>query len=56
VAVPEILLSGNHKDIELWRRKQALRRTLKQRPELLEQATLSEEDERLIREIKEESA
>jgi tRNA (guanine37-N1)-methyltransferase len=50
------LLSGNHKDILRWRRKQALRRTLKQRPELLETAVLSEDDQRLIREIKEESA
>ncbi len=55
VAVPEILLSGNHKDILRWRRKQALRRTLMLRPELLEKTVLSEEDQRLIREIKEES-
>jgi tRNA (guanine37-N1)-methyltransferase len=56
LAVPETLLSGNHKDIVRWRRKQALRRTMKQRPELLEKTTLSEEDQRLMREIKEESA
>jgi len=56
LAVPEILLSGNHKDILQWRRKQALHRTLKQRPELLEKTTLSEGDQRLMREIKEESA
>jgi tRNA (guanine37-N1)-methyltransferase len=56
LAVPEILLSGNHKDIVRWRRKQALRRTLKQRPELLEKTTLSEEDQQLMRAIKEESA
>ena len=55
-AVPEILLSGNHKDILRWRRKQALLRTLRQRPELLEKAPLSEEDLGLMREIKEESA
>jgi tRNA (guanine37-N1)-methyltransferase len=55
LAVPEILLSGNHKDILQWRRKQALRRTLRQRPELLEEAVLSEDDKRLIKEIKEES-
>ena len=54
-AVPEILLSGNHKDILRWRRKQALRRTLMLRPELLGKAVLSEEDQRMIREIKEES-
>jgi len=56
LAVPETLLSGNHKDILRWRRKQALRRTVKQRPELLEKTILSEEDQRLMREIKEESA
>jgi tRNA (guanine37-N1)-methyltransferase len=56
LAVPEILLSGNHKDILRWRRKQALLRTLRQRPELLEKAPLSEEDLGLMREIKEESA
>lgn len=55
-AVPEILLSGNHRDILRWRRKEALRRTLKQRPELLGKTVLSEEDQRLIREIKEEQA
>ncbi len=53
--VPEILLSGNHKDILRWRRKEALRRTLERRPELLEKSRLSDDDYRLIREIKEES-
>jgi tRNA (guanine37-N1)-methyltransferase len=56
LAVPEMLLSGNHKDIVRWRRKQALRRTLRQRPELFDKTVLSEEDQRLIGEIKEESA
>ncbi len=52
--VPEILLSGNHGLIRRWRRKEALRRTLKQRPDLLEALELSEEDRVLIKEIKEE--
>ena len=52
---PEILLSGNHKDIMRWRRKEALRRTFRRRPELLEKHILSDEDHRLIQEIKEES-
>lgn len=52
---PEILLSGNHKDIMRWRRKEALRRTFKRRPDLLEKHILSDEDHRLIQEIKEES-
>jgi tRNA (guanine37-N1)-methyltransferase len=56
LAVPEILLSGNHKDILRWRRKQALLRTLRQRPELLEKILLNKEDIELMREIKEESA
>jgi len=50
--VPEVLLSGNHKEIWQWRRKEALRRTLERRPELLEKFRLSDEDYTLIREIK----
>ncbi len=42
--VPPILLSGNHKEIALWRRQQALLRTLQRRPDLLEEATLTRED------------
>lgn len=52
--VPEVLLLGNHKEIARWRRKEALRRTLKRRPQLLEKITLNDEDKRLIKEIKEE--
>jgi tRNA (guanine37-N1)-methyltransferase len=55
LTVPEILLSGNHKEILTWRRKEALRRTLERRPDLLEGITLSDEDKRLIQEIKEET-
>lgn len=55
LVVPEVLLSGNHKDIRRWRRKEALRRTLERRPELLEKSQLCDEDYKLIREIKEES-
>lgn len=51
---PETLLSGHHKDIERWRRKEALRRTLMNRPDLLEKASLSDIDYKLIKEIKEE--
>jgi tRNA (guanine37-N1)-methyltransferase len=53
--VPEVLLSGNHKLIARWRRREALQRTLRRRPDLLEKATLTEEDRRLISEIKEEA-
>lgn len=53
--VPEVLLSGNHKDIERWRRKEALRRTVQRRPDLLEKFSLTEEDSKLMNEIKEDS-
>jgi tRNA (guanine37-N1)-methyltransferase len=56
LSVPEILLCGNHREISRWRRKEALRRTLERRPELLEKTRLSDEDYRIIREIKEDSA
>lgn len=52
--VPRILLSGDHEKIRRWRRKEALRNTLRERPDLLERANLSEEDRELIKEIKEE--
>jgi tRNA (guanine37-N1)-methyltransferase len=55
MVVPEVLLSGNHKDIQRWRRKEALRRTLERRPDLLEKVRLNDEDNALLREIKEES-
>ena len=48
--VPSVLLSGNHSQIARWRRQQSLLRTAKRRPDLLEKATLSEEDEKLISE------
>jgi tRNA (guanine37-N1)-methyltransferase len=49
--VPEVLLSGNHSAISLWRRKEALRRTSLRRPDLLAKANLTEEDKRLLEEI-----
>lgn len=52
--VPDVLLSGHHERIALWRRKEALRRTLKTRPDLLEKAELTDIDRKLILEIKEE--
>ena len=52
--VPEILLSGNHEQIRVWRRKMALRRTLERRPDLLQKAILTEEDRKLIQELKKE--
>jgi tRNA (guanine37-N1)-methyltransferase len=50
--VPEILLSGDHVKIEKWRREQSLRRTLKRRPDLLDNAPLSDTDHKVIKKIK----
>jgi tRNA (guanine37-N1)-methyltransferase len=50
--VPEVLLSGNHAQIDSWRREQAIRRTLEQRPELLEKAELSSEERRLVERLR----
>ncbi|MDR7443109.1 MAG: tRNA (guanosine(37)-N1)-methyltransferase TrmD [Armatimonadota bacterium] len=52
--VPEVLLKGNHAAIARWRRKEALRRTLLRRPDLLRTAELGPEDRALLREIEEE--
>jgi tRNA (guanine37-N1)-methyltransferase len=46
-AVPEILLSGNHAQIARWRRRQALLRTLRRRPEMADKANLSSEERQL---------
>ena len=52
IHVPEVLQSGHHKNIENWRRKESLKVTLKKRPDLLEKANLTEEDKRILEEIK----
>ncbi len=52
--VPEVLLSGNHEAIRLWRRKEALRSTYRKRPDLLRDRSLSDEDRRLLEEIVQE--
>ncbi len=46
--VPEVLLSGNHAEIAHWRRRESLRRTLERRPDLLETASLTEEDRQFL--------
>ncbi|MGH9516284.1 MAG: tRNA (guanosine(37)-N1)-methyltransferase TrmD [Terriglobales bacterium] len=51
VKVPEVLLNGNHDDIRRWRRRSALEKTLHNRPDLLDNAQLSDEDRELIAEI-----
>lgn len=50
--VPEVLLTGHHEKIELWRKKESLRRTWHRRPDLLEGDSLSDEDRVLLEEIK----
>ena len=54
LAVPAILLSGDHQAIARWRRKQRLRLTRQRRPDLLETERLAEEDRELLREIERE--
>ena len=49
--VPEVLLGGNHEEIRVWRRKMALRKTLRNRPDLLSDAPLNLEDRRLLQEL-----
>jgi tRNA (guanine37-N1)-methyltransferase len=51
LAAPQVLMNGDHQRIRRWRREQQLRKTLKNRPDLLERATLSEEDRRLLEAI-----
>ena len=52
--VPEALLSGNHAQIVLWRRRESLRRTLLRRPELLLRARLSDADRKYLHEVRAE--
>jgi len=49
--VPDVLLSGHHAEIERWRRRHALERTLRRRPDMLVAADLSAEDRRLLAEF-----
>ena len=46
--VPEVLLSGHHGNIEKWRRQQALLRTAKKRPEMLEETVFTKEEQALL--------
>ena len=52
--VPEVLISGNHREIAHWRRKETLKRTLVRRPDLLEKVDLPEGDLALLEEIERE--
>ena len=51
MAVPDVLLSGHHQNIERWRLKQALGRTWLRRPEMLERLTLDQAQQDLLAEF-----
>jgi tRNA (guanine37-N1)-methyltransferase len=48
MTVPEVLLNGNHLEIRRWRREEALKKTLRNRPDLLEEVELSAEDKKML--------
>lgn len=52
--VPKVLLSGDHEEIRLWRKKEALKRTLQRRPDLVNWDLLSDEERKMLEEIKRE--
>ncbi|HYI66973.1 MAG TPA: tRNA (guanosine(37)-N1)-methyltransferase TrmD [Candidatus Limnocylindrales bacterium] len=52
MGVPPVLLSGHHAEVESWRRREALRRTLERRPDLLETSAVSEEDRDILDELR----
>lgn len=54
VKIPEVLISGHHANINKWKRQEALRNTLKKRPDLLEKAELTEEDITFLDSIREQ--
>jgi tRNA (guanine37-N1)-methyltransferase len=50
--VPDVLLSGNHAEIRRWRKREALARTLERRPDLLTGASLDEEEQEILKELR----
>ena len=48
MTVPEVLINGNHQEIRRWRREQALKKTLRNRPDLMEDVELSEQDKGIL--------
>jgi tRNA (guanine37-N1)-methyltransferase len=56
LAVPEVLLNGDHQAIRKWRREQQLRKTLQNRPDLLARAMLSVEDERILARLRDQGS
>jgi tRNA (guanine37-N1)-methyltransferase len=51
MSVPEVLVSGNHDEIRRWRRRTALEKTVRNRPDLLERVTLNSEDKKMLAQI-----
>ncbi|MGL4534101.1 MAG: tRNA (guanosine(37)-N1)-methyltransferase TrmD [Fusobacteriaceae bacterium] len=54
IKVPDILLSGHHKNIDIWRLKQSLKRTLERRPDLLKEREFTKLEKKLMKEIEQE--
>jgi len=54
MAVPEVLVGGNHEQIRKWRRGKALEKTLHNRPDLLKRQPLSKEDRKLLDKLRSE--
>lgn len=54
LSVPSVLLSGDHEKIRQWRRRESLKRTLRDRPDLLEKAGLTPEDKAILQKLREE--
>ena len=52
MSVPDVLINGNHQEIRRWRREQALKKTLRNRPDLLEGMELSKEDDKILNQLK----
>lgn len=53
--VPDVLMSGHHENIRLWRLEQSLRKTLERRPDLLKDRSMTEEEEKILNKIQAES-
>jgi tRNA (guanine37-N1)-methyltransferase len=53
--VPDVLLSGHHREIEDWRRRESLKRTLERRPDLLATVVLTDKDRKFLGELKKKS-
>jgi tRNA (guanine37-N1)-methyltransferase len=54
MAVPPVLLSGNHEEIRRWRRQESIRKTILKRPDLMDRFTPTKEDEKLMRKVMED--